>query len=100
MNDDLNGFYRSSYTRGGGGETAWLAITHFESTDARRAFPCLDEPAMKAVFRISLGRPVRYRTASNMPIAMAGVRLDPPVDGYVMVFGSDRGSSPLPPPLN
>ena len=40
---------------------------------------------MKAVFRISLGRPRRYATASNMPIARAGVELDPPVDGYVMV---------------
>ena len=88
LNDDLNGFYRSSYAREGSGETtAWLGVTHFESTDARRAFPCLDEPAMKAVFRISLGRPRRpgYATASNMPIARAGVELDPPVDGYVMV---------------
>ena len=86
LNDDMNGFYRSSYEREDGG-TAWLGVTQFESTDARRAFPCLDEPAMKAVFRISLGRPRRpgFATASNMPIARAGVELDPPVDGYVMV---------------
>ena len=85
LNDDMNGFYRSSYARAGNNDTAWLGVTHFESTDARRAFPCLDEPALKAVFRISLGRPRGFATASNMPIDRAAVELDPPVDGYVMV---------------
>ena len=96
LNDDMNGFYRSSYARAGNNDTAWLGVTHFESTDARRAFPCLDEPALKAVFRISLGRPRGFATASNMPIDRAGVELDPPVDGYVMVgrIGNKRLEMP------
>src|SRR5581483_11378548 len=45
LNDKLRGFYRSVYKDGG--ETRYLAATQFEATDARRAFPCWDEPAFK-----------------------------------------------------
>jgi puromycin-sensitive aminopeptidase len=53
LNDKLHGFYRSTY-RDAQGQTKTLASTQFESTDARRAFPCWDEPALKAVFQVSL----------------------------------------------
>jgi puromycin-sensitive aminopeptidase len=53
LNDKLHGFYRSTYKDSGGQEKT-LASTQFESTDARRAFPCWDEPAFKAVFQITL----------------------------------------------
>ncbi len=53
LNDKLRGFYRSTY-RAESGEERAIATTQFESTDARRAFPCWDEPALKAVFAVRL----------------------------------------------
>jgi puromycin-sensitive aminopeptidase len=53
LNDKLHGFYRSTYKDPSGREKT-LASTQFESTDARRAFPCWDEPAFKAVFQVTL----------------------------------------------
>jgi puromycin-sensitive aminopeptidase len=53
LNDKLHGFYRSTYKDSQGQEKP-LASTQFESTDARRAFPCWDEPACKAVFQVTL----------------------------------------------
>jgi len=53
INDQLRGFYRSTFTDGNGQERV-IATTQFESTDARRAFPCWDEPEYKATFAITL----------------------------------------------
>ena len=53
LNDKLHGFYRSQYTDAAG-KTHTIATTQFEATDARRAFPCWDEPALKAVFKVTL----------------------------------------------
>lgn len=48
LNDKLRGFYLSKSAKRN------YAVTQFEATDARRAFPCFDEPAFKAIFRITL----------------------------------------------
>lgn len=53
LNDQLRGFYRSTYTDESGTDHT-IAITQFESTNARRAFPCIDEPEAKAVFGVTL----------------------------------------------
>lgn len=66
LNDYMQGFYRSSYMLGN--KTRWVAATQFQPTDARRAFPCFDEPALKAKFRLNLARPANMSTLFNMPI--------------------------------
>ena len=50
------------------GETAYLATTQFEATDARRALPCWDEPAAKATFQVTLNVPEDMEAVSNTPI--------------------------------
>ena len=67
LNDKLRGFYRSQYTNPEG-ETAYLATTQFEATDARRALPCWDEPAVKATFKVTLNIPAEMEAVSNTPI--------------------------------
>lgn len=53
LNDKLVGFYRSTYTDDDG-EKRTIAVTQMESTHARRAFPCFDEPDFKATFAVTL----------------------------------------------
>ncbi|KAJ1551752.1 Aminopeptidase 2 mitochondrial [Nowakowskiella sp. JEL0078] len=53
-NDKMAGFYRSSSSPTAGGEKTWMVVTQFEATDARRAFPCWDEPNRKATFDVTL----------------------------------------------
>lgn len=66
LNDRLLGFYRSQYKQNG--KTKYLATTQFEAADARRAFPCWDEPEAKATFEISIIAENKFTAISNMPI--------------------------------
>eukprot|EP00123_Amoebidium_parasiticum_P017500 comp23874_c0_seq1/m.41878 comp23874_c0_seq1/g.41878 ORF comp23874_c0_seq1/g.41878 comp23874_c0_seq1/m.41878 type:complete len:864 (-) comp23874_c0_seq1:481-3072(-) len=67
LNDALAGFYRSSYMRPDGTKS-WIATTHMEPTDARRAFPCWDEPLLKATFRVCLRVPTGMTALGNMGV--------------------------------
>ena len=68
LNDKMRGFYRSCYSVDG--KECVMATTQFEATDARRAFPCFDEPAQKAVFRVSLVVPKGKTAISNtLPVS-------------------------------
>ncbi|XP_059453182.1 aminopeptidase M1-like [Corylus avellana] len=75
LNDKMKGFYRSTYEHNG--EKKNMAVTQFEPADARRCFPCWDEPACKATFKITLDVPSELVALSNMPI------VEEKVDGHL-----------------
>nr|AVD96939.1 putative APN-3 [Nilaparvata lugens] len=80
LNDILQGFYRSSYTVNN--TKRWIATTQFQSTDARRAFPCFDEPALKAKFTMHIARPYSMIAISNMPKITTTPADFPDLPGY------------------
>lgn len=61
--EKMRGYYRSSYQHDG--KIKHVTTTQFESTDARRAFPCFDEPAQKAIFEVTLKIPSNAIAISN-----------------------------------
>ncbi|KAF8387261.1 pam-1 [Pristionchus pacificus] len=67
LRTNMKGFYRSMY-KGEDGVEKVLASTQFESTFARMAFPCFDEPAMKAKFDVELVVDKTLTALSNMPV--------------------------------
>ncbi|MFO0774955.1 MAG: M1 family aminopeptidase [Nitrospiraceae bacterium] len=67
INDQLRGFYLSTYTDDAG-MTQRMAVTQFEAADARRAFPCWDEPDFKAVFALTLTIDPDHTAVSNTQV--------------------------------
>ncbi len=68
LNNQMAGFYRSQYETIDG-QKRFMASTQLEALDARRCFPCWDEPARKAVFEITMIVPKDRDVLSNMPEA-------------------------------
>ncbi len=94
LSEQMRGFYRSGFTRPDGSKGV-LATTQFESTSARRAFPCFDEPALKAVFEVTLDVAPGLAAVSNMPVVeestAAGLRRvrfapSPIMSTYLLAF--------------
>lgn len=75
INNAMAGFYRSKYkpivTPSTGtakqGDDYFMFSTQFEACDARRAFPCFDEPNLKATFEFEVEIPEDQVALSNMP---------------------------------
>ncbi|XP_053668752.1 aminopeptidase N-like [Anopheles marshallii] len=92
---DDDGFYMSSY-RDENGARRYLASTQFQAISARSAFPCLDEPALKATFSVEIKHHPSYEAVANMPIyAIAGdtdgnvvtvFETTPPMSVYLLAF--------------
>ncbi len=84
LNDKLKGFYRSTWTDEDGADHT-IATTQFQSTDARRAFPCWDEPDFKATFGVTLVVEAEHLAVANS----AEIERDVRDDGKVAVHFAD-----------
>ncbi|KAH8418394.1 hypothetical protein KR222_008474, partial [Zaprionus bogoriensis] len=69
LNANQTGYYWSSYNDSTSSGTSYLAVTQFSPTFARFAFPCFDEPHLKATFRVTLGYHSGYKGLSNTPVS-------------------------------
>ncbi|KAF4517643.1 hypothetical protein B566_EDAN002875 [Ephemera danica] len=74
--DDLqpDGFYNSPH--GNAPNDRFLGLTQFATTSARRAFPCWDEPGMKATFQLTVEYPSTYTDVLSSKAAV-GAPIDP-----------------------
>ncbi|PYJ13059.1 MAG: aminopeptidase [Verrucomicrobia bacterium] len=95
INQQGQGLFYVHYQEQGSGAQKIMLGTQFEATDARRFFPCWDEPAFRARFQLTVVVPENWLAVSNMPIAsekkIAGgkeVRFaaTPPMSSYLNVF--------------
>ncbi|MEO8439685.1 MAG: M1 family metallopeptidase [Spartobacteria bacterium] len=69
INAQGQGLYFARYREQGTGEDNLMLGTQFEATDARRMFPCWDEPSFRAKFQLSTVVPENFIAISNMPVA-------------------------------
>ena len=92
--DKLSGFYKTKYKVGT--QERYALTTQFEAPDARKAFPCFDEPALKATFELSFLIDKKLMAISNMPIKdvrqTSGKKLvrfqkSPKMSSYLVYFG-------------
>ncbi len=95
INEQGQGLFYMHYQEQGTGARKVMLGTQFEATDARRFFPCWDEPAFRARFQLTVVVPETWLAVSNMPIKsekkVAGgkeVRFEatPSMSSYLNVF--------------
>ncbi|KAG0651089.1 Aminopeptidase 2 [Hyphodiscus hymeniophilus] len=87
-------FFRSPVVKDG--KTKWMASTQLEATDARRVFPCFDEPASKATFTVTLIADKDLTCLSNMDVESeqdvgkgkkkVTFNKTPPMSTYILAF--------------
>lgn len=95
INDQMAGFYRSRYVAGG--KEKYIAVTQFEESDARRAFPCFDHPLKKATFDVEVVIDDKLVAISNGPITeekalgdgkkLVSFEKTPKMSTYLLFFG-------------
>ena len=98
INSDGGGLFASTYT-GANGKPETMLCTQMEPTDARRMFPCWDEPSFRAKFRLNVSVPDGMTAVSNMPAeenaggtgsplgyANRGFPTTPPMASYLVVL--------------
>ena len=95
INNKMAGFYRSKYAVDE--EEKYIAVTQFEESDARRAFPCFDHPVKKATFDIEMVVDENLDAISNSPIAeekplgygkkLIKFQQTPKMSTYLLFFG-------------
>ncbi|VIO88592.1 Peptidase family M1 containing protein [Brugia malayi] len=94
LNEKMRGFYRSPY-KDVDGKECYLAATQFESTFARLAFPCWDEPIYKAKFDVTLIVDEGLTALSNMNMIsetkvndkkVVKFATTPPMSTYLVAF--------------
>ena len=95
INQQGQGLYYAPYQEQGTGAKKIMLGTQFEATDARRMFPCWDEPSFRARFQLTAVVPENFIAVSNMPVEkeskIAGGKeirfaATPPMASYLNVF--------------
>jgi len=99
INQQGQGLFYMRYQEEGSGARKVMLGTQFEATDARRFFPCWDEPAFRARFQLTVVVPENWLAVSNMPIETEQKIADgkevhfastPPMSSYLNVFVAGR----------
>jgi|GEM_PF-153459 len=95
ISDKMAGLYKSTYRRGR--ETSVIAVTQFQESDARRVFPCYDQPMYKARFEFTVIVDKALSVIGNMPSASEHYRKNgkkevvfqqtPPMSTYLLFIG-------------
>jgi aminopeptidase N len=95
INEHPDGLYYARYQVEGSIAKKLMLGTQMEATDARRMFPCWDEPSFRAKFRLTATVPANFTAVSNMPVesqkkTSAGKEVrfaeTPPMSSYLIVF--------------
>jgi aminopeptidase N len=91
-----HGLFVQTYVRPDGAQGRLLS-TKMESTDARRMFPCWDEPAFRSTYQLTATVPSVWQAVSNMPVdsrvvsgalATTTFRRSPPMPSYLVEFSA------------